>query len=1257
MAISSDLLLAARQGSRLGAACRRVGSAQNFSAVSSDTIRAQIRVVGIQNALSSFKSAVKRKGEEERDQLLRHYTQAIHKIHGAREALTFINDALADGVPKYTSDVFASFFARAVEDGEDSRVVNDARKLMAAFNVGADTECTVQMVRALASANEVDTVLQIMLRPENAKMWKNVDIYNSVLTAAAAHGDFRSVEIVLGKIRDSRIPANPAMFNTLIRVCSESGDMGKAQRVLSSMREHGFRPSLIAFNALLSGYTKLHDMDGVDRTFEDMRHSLIQPDTMTYNTILSARLYTSNFDEVVALFERMSRLRVEPDEVTLELVIRALFALNKASVVPELVGRIRRKYELSSSSELVNELISGYVKSDMTEEALQTVETATVEQVAVSPHVLAALAHRFSLHRRPKEASNVIALIGQDHWGAISEETIERVIRLNLEEDNLNEAHRYVQAADKLGYKGAEVLSLSLKLYCQMSNVTKVEEAMKVLSALRPLTSRELCWALSVLSRASHIYASMEAFSALGKCNDNDCPESELACALNDYLALQLKQRNRENLTAALELTRKLGVELRPNVQAGLIRDKLALGDAQSARAMLHELNYADSDICHEVLKVFAEEGNVNASFSVTNCLSRMGLNWEERTYASLILAHGRARKLPKAEELFETMLRKEAERIRPSSVTHNALLLAYAWNHRERDAILHMDRMRRYNLSVNVESYEALVQMYLNRKQIDRAERLFHYIRRTGVQPKSATVRAMITAYSQNDDLEGARRAESMLIELGLTSDVHSYNDILQIYSKRGRAAEILNALQQIRNSGAAPNSLSYLHFTHACKVSRQGLMLKNFVDEMPLGSELQAALVRTFTACEDYQQAVNILQTSKGHVLEDETTLNAQLLAYSKTQRLSTALQVCRLLTRKSLSVDTAAYDALIELIIQRRGRSNVSAVLKDAGINTSSSSFAGLINKRRKFVQHRDSPVKGLRDGLPTIQKSARDEGHAVSLVDKLHLASRKENHGLVMKLLKGLQKGGLRQLQTETFRNVLKSIILAGTAKEAEIAIEEALERSLKLSVSACEEAHRKFSEAGMISALQKLLKYMEKQGTATDLQKVQLFELQLKQLQLSDAKIILAQIPVSDEFDSAAVNKFYRLLMQKQIESADPAGAMATFEMLERRWNVDFEKATLSLAIEACSTLGDLRSLSTILRFLRGHSGENLANEYSDLVCTMANAGNLRAVESLVGEMKRQKLNISDSGERCIREALTRSGEARAAMRWNRTRPI
>jgi pentatricopeptide repeat protein len=167
--------------------------------------------------------------------------------------------------------------------------------------------------------------------------------------------------------------------------------------------------------------------------------------------------------------------------------------------------------------------------------------------------------------------------------------------------------------------------------------------------------------------------------------------------------------------------------------------------------------------------------------------------------------------------------------------VTHcNAFISAYGNGGFDKQALQIREEMREAGLSMNRDTYTALVTTCVNGGQWERALALVGELKQAGLQPDVQLYTATIAVCAKAAQWQHALALLEEMQATGVGPDVRAYTSVINACGQGGQWERAMDMLQELRTAGLSPTVVTYNCLIAACVKSEQWDRALDTLEEM---------------------------------------------------------------------------------------------------------------------------------------------------------------------------------------------------------------------------------------------------------------------------------------------------------------------------------------------------------------------------------------------------------------------------------------
>uniref|UniRef100_A0ACD5XS59 Uncharacterized protein n=1 Tax=Avena sativa TaxID=4498 RepID=A0ACD5XS59_AVESA len=148
--------------------------------------------------------------------------------------------------------------------------------------------------------------------------------YNTIISAYAQSGDFRSMTYFVQKMQDAGFPVSLEAYNCMLNAYGKSGQLEEFSAVLQKMRRAKCDFDHYTYNIMLNIYGRKGWIEGVAYVLSELKSRGVEPDLYSYNTLIKAYGIAGMPEDAVKLMQEMRIKGINADRVTYTNLIAAL---------------------------------------------------------------------------------------------------------------------------------------------------------------------------------------------------------------------------------------------------------------------------------------------------------------------------------------------------------------------------------------------------------------------------------------------------------------------------------------------------------------------------------------------------------------------------------------------------------------------------------------------------------------------------------------------------------------------------------------------------------------------------------------------------------------------------------------------------------------------------------------------------------------------------------------------------------------------
>ncbi|PIM98036.1 hypothetical protein CDL12_29485 [Handroanthus impetiginosus] len=682
--------------------------------------------------------------------------------------------------------------------------------------------CIPAMLEALESINDVDEALKpwemTLTKKERSILLKeqvewerameifewfkrkgcyevNVIHYNIMLRILGKARQWCEVERLCGEMAKKGIEPINSTYGTLIDVYRKGGLRERAIEWLELMNERKVEPDEVTMGIVVQMYKKAGDFKTAEEFFkkwscsnsvvEERRSStsrrntgvnsgsLANPDvclsTYTYNTLIDTYGKAGKLQEASETFARMLQTGIAPTTVTFNTMIHMYGNNGQLDEVVSLMHKMEEA-KCSPDTRTYNILISLHAKHNDIELAARywnKMKEASLEPDAVSYRTLL---YAFSIRHMVAEAEEL--LLEMDERGLeIDEFTQSSLTRMYIEAGMLEKSWSWFLRFHLRGNMTSECYSANIDAFGERGYVFEAQKVFDCCLEVKNLTVLEFNVMIKAYGISKKFEQACSLFDSMEK--HGLVPDR---CGYNSLV----------QMLASADLPHKAMFYLRKMQKAGLVIDCVPYCAVISSYTKLGRMDMAvvlydemigykikpDCVVYGVLINAFADTGSVKEATYFVNAKRNMGVPMNAVICKSLIKLYTKVGYLKEAKEAYNTL--------------------------------------RSFEVGLDVYSSNCMIDLYSERSMVSEAEEIFENLKRNG-DANEFTYAMMLCMYKRNGRFVEAFCIARKMRELGLMTDLLSYNHVLGLYASDGRYKEAVATFDEMLKSLIQPDDSTF--------------------------------------------------------------------------------------------------------------------------------------------------------------------------------------------------------------------------------------------------------------------------------------------------------------------------------------------------------------------------------------------------------------------------------------------------------------
>ncbi|CAN4091215.1 unnamed protein product [Withania somnifera] len=621
----------------------------------------------------------------------------------------------------------------------------------------------------------------------------NVIHYNIILRILGKSKRWGEIERLWAEMKERRIEPINSTYGTLIDVYSKGGRRGLAMEWLELMNERGMVPDEVTMGIVVQMYKMAGEfkkaeeflkkwslcksqaekrVNGAPRSgirVNGSSGSSVCLSSHTYNNLIDTYGKAGQVKEAYETFHQMLREGILPTTVTFNTMIHMCGNNGRMEEVASLMKKMKG-LQCHPDTRTYNILISLHAKHDNIEMAatyFKIMKDASLEPDAVTYRTLL---YAFSIRNMVSEAEELILEMDKKDL-QIDEFTQSALTRMYLEAGMVEKSWSWFQRFHLAGKMSSECYSANIDAFGERGHISEAERAFNCCREGKRLTVLEFNVMVKAYGISKKYNEACYLFDSTEKhgLSPDRCSYSSLI-----------------QMLAGADLPLKAESYVRKMQEAGLVDDCIPYCAVISSFVKVGQLEMAvrlfDEMIAFDVkpdvvvygvlINAFADIGSVKDATKYLVDMKNSGLEVNDVIYTSLIKLYTKVGYLREAQETYKMLQSFEG--------------------------------------GADVYSSNCMIDLYSERSMVSQAEEIFEHLKRKG-NANEFSYAMMLCMYKRNGMFKEAIQNARKMRELGLLSDLLSYNNVLGLYATDGRFKEFLATYKEMLSSAIQPDDSTF--------------------------------------------------------------------------------------------------------------------------------------------------------------------------------------------------------------------------------------------------------------------------------------------------------------------------------------------------------------------------------------------------------------------------------------------------------------
>ncbi|XP_015876453.3 pentatricopeptide repeat-containing protein At3g23020 [Ziziphus jujuba] len=615
----------------------------------------------------------------------------------------------------------------------------------------------------------------------------NVIHYNIMLRSLGKARKWSYVEGLWEEMNVKGIAPINSTYGTLIDAYSKGGLKEEALLWLEKMNKQGMEPDEVTMGIVVQMYKKAGEFQKAEEFFKKWSSSecsrqdgstvnsaarlgtalqaQVCLSSHTYNTLIDTYGKAGQLKEASDIFAQMLREGIAPTTVTFNTMIHICGNHGKLEEVASLMQKMD-EVQCPPDTRTYNILISLHAKHDninMATDYFKKMKDAHLEPDLVSYRTLL---YAYSIRHMVCRAEELVSEM--DERGLqIDEFTQSALTRMYIEAGKLEKSWLWFRRFHLAGNMSSECYSANIDAYGERGHIMEAEKVFfccqegKKLSVLEFNVMIKAYGVGKFYIKACQLFDSMESHGIVpDKCTYSSLIQI-LATADMPHIAKSYLSKMQE-----------AGLVSDCIPYCAVISSFVKLGQLEMAEKLYDEMVrfgvQPDVIVFGILINAFADVGSVKEALSYIDAMKKADVPGNAVIYNSLIKLYTKVGFLNEAQETYELLQSSEEG---PTTYSSNCL-----------------------------------IDLYSERSMVEPAEEIFESLKRKG-NANEFTYAMMLCMYKKLGRFEEAVRIAKQMRELGLLTDLLSYNNVLGLYAMYGRFKEVVSTFKEMMKASIQPD------------------------------------------------------------------------------------------------------------------------------------------------------------------------------------------------------------------------------------------------------------------------------------------------------------------------------------------------------------------------------------------------------------------------------------------------------------------
>ncbi|OVA09862.1 Pentatricopeptide repeat [Macleaya cordata] len=676
--------------------------------------------------------------------------------------------------------------------------------------------CLPLILRALETVNDLDEALKpwedslnnkersIILKEQSS--WKraleifewfkkkgcyelNVIHYNIMLRILGKSQKWDLVESLWNEMETRRIIPTNSTYGTLIDVYSKGGLTEEGLLWLERMKKQGIEPDEVTMGIVVQTYKKAGEFEKAEQFFKDwssgkmvtsggkttartndassQSHTCFS--SYTYNTLIDTYGKAGHLQEASDTFSRMLKEGIVPNTVTFNTMMHICGNHGQLEEVASLMQKME-ELRCPPDTRTYNILISLHAKHDDINAAMSYFTKMKEVGLIPDPVSYRTLLYAFSIRQMVVESEALVSEM--DELGLkIDEFTQSALTRMYIDAGMLQGSWSWFERFHVEGKMSLECYSANIDAYGERGHVLEAEKAFVCCKERMKLTVLEYNVMIKAYGIGKQYDKACELFDDMEK--NGVLPDK---CSYNSLIQILSGADLPHAAKPYVWKMQKAGLVSDCVPYCAVISSFVKLGQLEMAEQIFNEMVgfgvQPDVVVFGVLINAFADVGSVKEATRYVDAMRNAGLPGNPVIYNSLIKLYTKVGYLQEAQETYKLLQSSGA--------------------------------------APEVYSSNCMIDLYSERAMVTQADEIFEDLKQRG-DANEFSYAMMLCMYRRIGRFDEAIAIAQKMREVGLLTDLLSYNNVIWLYASDGRLKEAVETFREMIKSSIQPDDYTF--------------------------------------------------------------------------------------------------------------------------------------------------------------------------------------------------------------------------------------------------------------------------------------------------------------------------------------------------------------------------------------------------------------------------------------------------------------